>query len=60
MLGLEDLYKYVDKYGLTLPAEVRKLIGNNQYPKIPWEHFVNDRNREFSHPDAIDLLSKML
>jgi casein kinase II subunit alpha len=59
-LGSESLVKYLDKYGLGLPNEVKNLMKNREFPKIPWSNFVNDRNRAYANDEAMDLLEQML
>ena len=58
VLGTDDLYKYIEKYGLTLDNHYTGILGN--YPKKPWSKFINDENKHLCNNDAIDLLSKML
>ena len=60
VLGEEDLYAYCRKYGLTIPREVRKLINGIDFPRVPWNSFINSRNKHLANEQAIDLLSKML
>ena len=40
VLGTDDLYKYIEKYGLTLDNHYTGILGN--YPKKPWSKFIND------------------
>ena len=58
VLGTDDLYKYIEKYGLTLDNHYNGILGN--YPKKPWNKFINDENKHLCSNEAIDLLSKML
>ena len=58
VLGTDDLYKYIEKYGLTLDNHYTGILGN--YPKKPWSKFINEENKHLCNNDAIDLLSKML
>lgn len=44
VLGDEELYQYVNKYGLTLPNEVKKLMKNGVYPKVPWTKYIQEKN----------------
>ena len=60
VLGEEDLYKYVEKYNLTIPKEVRKLMKNYSFPRRPWASFINEKNQHLVNEDALDLLDKML
>ena len=58
VLGTDDLYKYIEKYGLTLDNHYSGILGN--YPKKPWNKFINEENKHLCSNEAIDLLSKML
>ena len=60
VLGEEELYEYVKKYGLKLPYEVKKLMKNGEFPKVAWENFIQDKNKHLVSEEAIDLLDKML
>jgi hypothetical protein len=41
-MGTEDLYHYIRKYKITVPAPVAKLI--KSYPQQEFEEFVNKGN----------------
>ena len=58
VLGTDDLYKYVEKYDLTLDTHYSGILGN--YPKKPWNKYVTNENQALCPPEALDLLSKML
>ena len=60
VLGEESFYKYVNKYGLTVPQEVQMMMRGRQFPKVPWMDFVNEKNIQYCDANAIDLLEKML
>jgi len=42
ILGTDDLYKYVEKYNLSLDPNYSGLLGN--YPKKPWPRLINSEN----------------
>lgn len=58
VLGTDDLYAYLDKYGLVLDPHMQQLFGN--CPKKPFNRFVTAENKHLAHPTAIDFLSKLL
>lgn len=58
VLGTDDLYSYLDKYGLVLDPHMQQLFGN--CPKKPFSRFVTAENKHLAHPAAIDFLSKLL
>ena len=60
VLGEDELNLYLNRYSLTLPKEIRKLINGHLYPKVPFDAYICERNRHLVSEDAIDLLSKML
>lgn len=58
VLGTDDLYKYIEKYNLTLDPHYSGILGN--YQKKPWNKFVTQENQSLCSNEALDLLSKML
>ncbi|KAG2545676.1 casein kinase II subunit alpha-like [Panicum virgatum] len=58
VLGTEDFYEYLDKYGLQLDPQLERLVGRHN--RKPWVKFVNARNRHLVSPEAIDLIDKLL
>ena len=60
VLGQESLFKYLSKYGLDLPPEVQSMMRGREFPKIPWQSFVNDKNKHLADDNALDLLESML
>jgi casein kinase II subunit alpha len=60
VLGEDDLNAYVKKYDLTIPKECVKLMKGQNFPKRPWESFINESNKHLVDKDGLDLLSKML
>ena len=57
-MGTDDLYKYIEKYNLTLDPHYSGILGN--YQKKPWNKFVTQENQALCSNEALDLLSKML
>lgn len=57
VLGTDDLYKYLDKYGITLGPEYE---GLGHYPRRPWTKFVNERNKDLVSDEALDFVDKIL
>ena len=58
VLGTDDLFKYIEKYGLTLDSHYNGILGT--YPRKPWSKFITNENKDLANPEAIDLLNKML
>ena len=58
MLGTTELENYVRKYKLTVPAEAARLLSACE--PIPWEKFINEKNKDRVSAEGLDLLSKML
>lgn len=58
VLGTEDLLAYLDKYDIELDPQYDDLL--SQFPRIPWQSFVNEDNKRFVSPEAIDFLDKLL
>lgn len=57
-LGTADLWKYLDKYGITLDQRFVSMIGS--HPKKPWKKFVNSENKHLCPPEALDFVDKLL
>lgn len=60
VLGEDDFHDYVHRYNLKIPKEAKKLIKGQDFSKIPWTAFINQKNQHMCTPEALDLLSKML
>lgn len=60
VLGDDELHEYVHKYNLKIPSEAKKLMKGQEFQKIPFTAFVNEKNKHLVSADALDLLSKML
>lgn len=58
VLGTDDLYKYIEKYKLTLDSHYSGILMN--YQKKSWQKFINNENQALCSNEALDLLSKML
>ena len=54
VLGTEELYTYLAKYGIELDPQLESLIGTHS--KKPLTKFVNADNQHLVSPEAIDLL----
>jgi len=60
VLGQDDLIRYVEKYSLNIPKEVKRVMAHDHFPTVPWSNFTNDNNKHLHDHTAIDLLDKML
>ena len=58
VLGTEGLKRYLDRYGLDLPAIYEDVV--KDYPRISWNTFIQPHNKEKCTSDAFDLLTKLL
>eukprot|EP01133_Synstelium_polycarpum_P003653 gene3653-4197_t len=58
VLGTEDFYKYLDKYGLDVDENLMHKIKPST--KKNWEQFIPFENDDIAHPVAIDFLDKLL
>ena len=52
------MYSYLLKYGITLDAEFRKVLGRRK--RRPWAKFVTERNEHLVTEEVIDLVDKLL
>jgi len=60
VLGDEELFAYVQKYNLKIPKEAKKLMKNQDFERIPFKCFINEKNKHMISEEGIDLLEKML
>ena len=60
ILGTEDLYKYLEKYQVTLSSHYDGILSRKKYPKKTFNSFVTKENKEFANNEAIDLLEGLL
>lgn len=58
VLGTDELYKYLDKYGIELDSQLEVLVGHHS--KKPWQKFINGDNAHLVSEEAIDFLDKLL
>jgi len=58
VLGTDELFAYLDKYGIQLDPSMLAAIG--RHPKKPWKKFIPADNKTLATTDAIDLLDKLL
>ncbi|KAG8098282.1 hypothetical protein GUJ93_ZPchr0013g34362 [Zizania palustris] len=58
VLGTEDFYSYLGKYGLQLDSQLERLVGRHN--RKPWLMFVNSGNKHLASPEAIDLVDRLL
>ena len=59
VLGSEQFYKYLNKYGIDLPPEMEKNLNPKTKPKR-WESFIQKGFEKLASPEAIDLISKCI
>ncbi|KAG0204156.1 Casein kinase II subunit alpha [Mortierella sp. GBA30] len=58
VLGTDELFKYLEKYSLSLGEPHHTLA--DHIPRIPWKKFVTADNQHLVSNDALDLLGKLL
>lgn len=58
VLGTEELYSYLNKYGIELDPQLEALIG--RHSRKAWSRFVNAENQHLVSPEATDFLDKLL
>ncbi|KAH3675086.1 hypothetical protein WICMUC_002918 [Wickerhamomyces mucosus] len=58
ILGTDDLYSYLKKYGLKLSKEYVEVL--EPYPRKAWNSFVTENNRYLVDDDVIDLIDNLL
>jgi casein kinase II subunit alpha len=58
VLGTDDFYKYLNKYGLELDPGLEALVG--RHSRKPWTKFVTADNQHLATPEAMDFIDKLL
>ena len=58
VLGTDDLYRYLNKYGIELDPQLELLVGHHS--RKAWSKFVNNENESLVSDEAIDFLDKLL
>jgi hypothetical protein len=56
VLGADEYFNYIQKYGIVQPEEVEERIDEDQ-PKKEWDDFRTEQNQSLMDDDALDLLS---
>lgn len=58
VLGTQELYDYLKKYGLKLSSEYDDVL--KMYKRQPWSTFINSETRELCDDDLVDLVDHLL
>ncbi|KAJ3229895.1 Casein kinase II subunit alpha [Chytriomyces hyalinus] len=58
VLGTDELFAYLDKYGIDLDPHFDTVL--SRYPRKPWSRFINVDNERYISPEAIDFLDRLL
>ena len=58
VLGTDELYSYLRKYGIELDPQLEALVG--RHSRKPWTKFVTAENQHLVTPEALDFLDHLL
>lgn len=58
VLGTDDLYKYLEKYELTLDSHFDNIL--RRHTRKDWSIFVTSENEHLISDDALDFLTRLL
>ena len=58
VLGTDELYNYLSKYGIELDPQLEGLVG--RHAPRPWHKFTNSENSHLVTPEGMDFLDKLL
>lgn len=58
VVGSRQILTWATKYKLKLSSAIKKAVGN--YPKVPFESYINSNNSHLCCNQSLDLVSKML
>jgi casein kinase II subunit alpha len=57
-MGTDELYSYLQKYGIELDPHLEALVG--RHTRKAWTKFVSPENQHLVSPEALDFLDKLL
>lgn len=58
ILGTDEFYSYLNKYGLELDPQLEALVG--RHSRKPYTKFITPENQHLVTPEAIDFIDKLL
>lgn len=58
VLGTDEFYKYLNKYGLELDPQLEALVG--RHSRKPWTKFISSENQHLVTPEVMDFIDKLL
>ena len=58
VLGTDELYNYLSKYGIELDPQLENLVG--RHARRPWSKFANAENNHLVTAEGMDFLDKLL
>lgn len=58
VLGTDELYNYLSKYGIELDPQLEGLVG--RHARRPWNKFTNSENSHLVTPEGMDFLDNLL
>uniref|UniRef100_A0A061S5M4 non-specific serine/threonine protein kinase n=1 Tax=Tetraselmis sp. GSL018 TaxID=582737 RepID=A0A061S5M4_9CHLO len=58
VLGTDELYAYLTKYGIELDPHLEALVG--RHSRKPWTKFINNENQHLVSPESLSFLDKLL
>eukprot|EP00193_Tetraselmis_chui_P005081 CAMPEP_0177762872 /NCGR_PEP_ID=MMETSP0491_2-20121128/6572_1 /TAXON_ID=63592 /ORGANISM="Tetraselmis chuii, Strain PLY429" /LENGTH=362 /DNA_ID=CAMNT_0019278947 /DNA_START=309 /DNA_END=1397 /DNA_ORIENTATION=- len=58
VLGTDDLFTYLQKYGIELDPHLEALVG--RHSRKQWTKFISSENSHLVTPEALDFLDKLL
>ncbi|KAI8077332.1 casein kinase II subunit alpha [Gilbertella persicaria] len=58
VLGTDELFAYLDKYGIKLDKQYHEILG--RYTRKPWTKFITNENRRYISNEALDFLDHLL
>jgi casein kinase II subunit alpha len=58
VLGTDELYSYLNKYGIELDPQLENLVGTHS--RKPWSKFVTPENQHLVTAEGMDFIDKLL
>ena len=60
ILGMKDFERYLVKYNLKMPKQLKELLADLPTDRSDWISFINEENQHLANAEAIDLLNGLL
>jgi len=60
VLGTKELFKYLRKYSLKLPAVYDGILDSDRLPAKPWKKMITPENSHYINKESLDIVDRLL